>query len=122
MLRGFSNPKDLLKRGFAFAFTFFCAYIQTAPTVDLDWVTINGHDYNIGAENAPQQHRATPNQQCRRHLGNQRRPNSLNASKPAAVGQLPAWQVLAFFVIERSQRVYVQIHYQPVDNRGPPAS
>lgn len=124
MLWGCSNSKNLPCRVFAFAFALFCAYVQYSPAIDLDWVTIDGRDYYTGATTPPQRDQISPQKQGRGHLGNDHKPRNLNAygRVPPAGGQLPPWHLLTPYVIERSERVYVQPYYQPLDNRGPPIS
>jgi hypothetical protein len=34
---------------FVMCMVLFCAYMQWSPVVDLDYVTINGHEHRVGA-------------------------------------------------------------------------
>jgi hypothetical protein len=40
--------------GFVVCMVLFCAYMQWSPVVDLDYVSINGHEHDVGAANPHQ--------------------------------------------------------------------
>jgi hypothetical protein len=38
-------------KGFVICIVLFCAYMQWSPVVDLDYVSVNGHEHYVGAAN-----------------------------------------------------------------------
>lgn len=43
------RQRNVAYKGFLICMIAFCAYMQWSPTVDLDYVWINGHEHYVGA-------------------------------------------------------------------------